>query len=366
MSVYWMENFNVPDTAALNARGMAIPANRSGYSTQMVLMSDTTADGTVISRRGLRISHDVNGAPNGTEFYGLPFPVNGEGYMSFRMRVNSNGSPRIAVLRINLTATKTNVANTSFFLLNSNIFGPTATGNYTGTQPVTFPFNYDQFYTVEVYRSAAGAFKVWLDDFLLPAPAGTSILTPVVPGQLQLAIGNVTSVSPPPVIAIDILDFVSVDLTGTGRTYRPGRTARVLPVTASADIITDWTGGDGTPHYSQLSDFASVVSSNGFITANEVGKREQYQQSGVLSGYSPLQQVLSVAAEPYAANMGGAAHTLTMEADVGSGIQSMGDIQLPAASGYVYRPLYSDKKPDGSNWSIADLSALKAGFSIKS
>lgn len=366
MSVYWMENFNVPDVAALNARGLTIPANRAGFSTQVVLMSDTTSDGTVISRRGLRITHDVNSAPNGIEFYGLPFPANGEGYMSFRMRVNNNGSARMVVFRVNLMSTKTNQNNTAFFMMNSNLLGPTTTGQIQPTLASSFPFSYDKFYTVEVYRSAAGVYKVWLDDFLLQAAPGTSIIAPSVTGQLQLAIGNTSGVSPPPSITTDILDFVSVDLTGTGLKYRPGRTSRVLPVTATADLITEWTGGDGTAHYSQLSDFASVVSSNGYITANEVGKREQYQQAGVLSGYSNLAQVLSIASETYAANMGGAAHTLTMEADVGAGITSMGDVQLPAGGTYLYRPLYADKKPDGTNWSIADLSALKSGFSIKS
>ena len=366
MSVYRMENFNVLDIASLNVRGLSIPADNGFATTQIVTMSDTTPDGTAINRRGLRITYSIGNSGGSGSLYGLPFPTNGEGYMSFRLRVNNNGSARMVAFRLNMIAAATNGVNTTFWYLNSNLFGPTSNGQQTTAQPVTLNFSYDKFYTVEIYRSAAGAYKVWLDDFLLQAPAGTSIVTPGTPGFLYLLVSNVTTVSPPPAITIDMLDFVSVDLTGTGLKYRPGRSARVLPVAASADVITQWTGGDGTAHYSQLSDFTSVVSSNGYITANEVGKREQYQQAGALAGYSALPQVLSVASETYAANMGGAAHTLTMESDLGSGIEALGDIQLPANSGYLYRPLYSDKKPDGSNWSIADLSALKAGFSIKS
>lgn len=366
MGVYRMENFNVPDVASLVTRGMVIPADTSGFSTQVVLMSDVNAAGATINRRGLRFSHTVSNAPNGTQYYGLPFPTNGEGYMSFRLRVNNNGSARMVVLKVNLGATVTNVVNSTFWYLNSNLFGPTNNGQQTTTQPVTFNFSYDKFYTVEVYRSAAGVYKVWLDDFLLTAPAGTSIVAPSTAGYLQFSLGNVTSVSPPPVMTIDMLDFVSVDLSNPGLQYRPGRTSRVIPVTATADAITEWTGGDGTAHYSQLSDFANTVSSNGYITANTVGKREQYQQGGVLAGYESLAQVLSVGAETYLGNFGGASHTLTTEVDVGAGPVSMGDILLAPSGAYQYRPVYADKKPDGTNWSIADLSAVKTGFSIKS
>lgn len=367
MGVYRLENFNVPDIASLNTRGLSIPADTAYASTQMVVMSDTTLAGATINRRGLRITYNTASASNSQgQLYGLPFPTNGEGYMSFRLRVNNNGSARMVVFRLNMIAAATNAINTTFWYMNSNLFGPTNNGQQTTTQPVTFAFNYDKFYTVEIYRSAAGAYKVWLDDFLMSPPAGTSIVNPATPGFLYLLVSNVTTISPPPAITIDMLDFVSVDRSNPGLQYRPGRTARILPVAATADVITEWTGGDGTAHYSQLSDFVNTVNATGYITSNVVGKREQYQQGGVLAGFESLQQVLSVGAESYLGNFGGATHVLTTEANFGAGNVSTGDIMLPPTSSYSYRPLYLDKKPDGNNWTIADLSAVKTGFSIKS
>jgi hypothetical protein len=361
-----MENFNVPDIASLNTRGLSIPADNGFATTQIVTMSDTTPAGTTINRRGLRITYTIGSSGGSGQLYGLPFPANGEGYMSFRLRVNNNGSARMVAFRLNMIAAATNGVNTTFWYMNSNLFGPTSNGQQTSAQPATFNFAYDKFYTVEIYRSATGAYKVWLDDFLLQAPAGTSIVTPATAGFLYLLVSNVTTVSPPPAITVDMLDFVSVDLSNPGLQYRPGRTSRILPVAATADVITEWTGGDGTAHYSQLSDFTNTVNATGYITANVVGKREQYQQGGVLAGFESLQQVLSVGAESYLGNFGGASHTLTTEANFGAGTVSTGDIMLAPTGSYVYRPLYLDKKPDGSNWTIADLSTVKTGFSIKS
>lgn len=360
MAVYRMENFDVDEVSALVTRGFLLPANDGRFITSL---GSVVENG--LSRKTLRVSHSIVG--NGPIYYiGLPFPTNGEGYLSFRMRVTSNGNNRQNIQRIALTRSSTSTIplNSLFWKASTGSIGPTTNGTGTGGFVNSLPFAFDTWYTIEVYRSSTGAYRIWVDDFLIQPAPGTTVLAPATAGFLYLAFGYENPVLPPPAIITDIADFVAVDTIGDGLKYRPGKTARVLPVSASSDVISEWTGGDGSPHFSQLANFTSVIAADGYITAGEVGKREQYQQSGIVPGFG--QEVLTVGAEHFVNSVGGAVHTLTAEMDTGSGIQPVSDLLMAPGAGYVYRPVYLAKKPDGTNWTYADVAAVKSGFSIKS
>jgi hypothetical protein len=360
MGVYRMENFEVPDIASLNVRGFTIPANNSNFTTAIQSFTDQG-----VTRKRLQINHLID-ANQGRYMIGLPFPTSGAGYLSFKMRTVNNGNSRQLIQRVslNMGTGAANVSNNVLWEMTNNKIGTTASGQEVGAQVNTLPYNFDTDYKVEAYRSATGDYRIWIDDFLILPTSGVSLIAPGVQGSLQLVFGTQNGVSPPPTITTYIWDLVAVDPATAGLQYRPGRTARVLPVTATADVITEWTGGDGTAHYSQLADFVAAPGATGYITANVVGKREQYQQGNILAGFG--QQVLSVGFEHYVANAGAAAHTLTAELDTGSGIVSVADLLLPSGGAYQFAPVYQGKKPDNTNWTYADVAALKSGFSIKS
>ena len=362
MGVTLMENFEVSGQVggqvALAEKGWVFPASNT------VSIANETENG--VTRKKLSV---VKGLSAGVfDAIKIPIPASKAFYFSTRVRWSIANSPAPLQLRVGTVGTYAGITTTG------NVFGFAALkGNgwsfYVGnvdTNPGK-TFGMQEWITLEVLRKSDGSMRVWVNDILLYM-AGATINAPadnyVYIGRLQVAGTSGTQTT----CGWEFMDTVVVDPATAGLQNRPGSASRVLSVPFTSDLVTQWTlsGGATGAHYPYMATYPDSVGSSTVLIGDTPGQREQYQSGMLPAVVSGANQVLALQIEQRAANIGGSPHTFATEIDIGSGITEVAQNQLPGSSGYLYRPIYLDKRPDGNNWTAADIAALKAGFSIKS
>ncbi len=231
------------------------------------------------------------------------------------------------------------------------------------TPSVAVPW--DQPFCVEVHRRVDGTFRCWVNDILLQV----SQTIPAPPANvLYFGRAQINNTSGGAYCGWDLMDAVVIDPTTPGQQYRPGSSMRVLSSPMNADVTTDWLPPSGvtSSHFSLVSGLTATVDANKVLTGNTVGMRDQYQSGGVTLINATTNKVLSVGIEKRIANAGSVAHSYATELDTGAGPAEIENVTMAGLSGYLYQPVYLDKKPDGSIWTPADLATLKAGIKVKS
>lgn len=366
MGVFFMENFagdtsmSTADVAAwLTARGM-IPDTGNGNVYNL---------GTEVEN-GITVPYLIDnpnyGTVGGYRFWGLRFPIPATKsfYFSARIRSAITGTPH-GNLRFFMGTVANNAANQNFGYIEA--LGTTQWQMHAGVRSSnpTYTFPRNAWVTVEIYRAADGTSQIWLNDLLFVYDQTVSAPTD---NYIFFGPGQSAAVSTAYSAPWHIADVVVVDPDTPGLQYRPGARHRVVSTPFVSDTIAQWdlpAGASGT-HYPIVSKFQTTPANINILTGDTPGEREQYQSGNVPLSQPTYDKVLSVELEQRLNNTGGATHVLANEIDLGSGITEVATQTLAGASGWQYKPVFMDKKPDGSNWSLADLPNLKAGYSIKS
>lgn len=357
MGVHFMENFDVDSLAAVADRGIALDQT---VTSTLASFSENGITRKMISQRRTL---------NGFAYYlsnAIPIPSSKAFYLSFRLNYPFT---QVAFNEMSFTiSTVPDLASLS----GNNVIASLKPGSSTTfnlyplgltTSPfVAVPIN--RFVTIEVRRDADGTTRVWADDILVylaghvsNAPAGNFVYM-----GIQL-VGPTAGGAP---YGFDISDVVVVNPATDGLKNRPGSTGRVLSLAGKSDITAEWSAPAGvtTPHYQLMSGYPLPIDTNKILTGRAVGLRETYEFGPIPTGFGT--EVLSVGLEQKLSNTGGLPHTIQNEVDVGAGPVAVKTLTLQPGSGYQYLPAYIDKKPDGTNWTAADLTSLKAGLSIVS
>lgn len=361
MGVSLMENFEVGSVAVLAEKGWILPATNNSIGT-------VTENG--FTRKRLIVARPL--AAQSFDAIKIPIPSSKEFYFSTRVAYYDSGNNGIADAGLRLyIATSGTFSDAGS---NGRLFGFAMPANgawtfYTANTNSGNSRNFGVFerIKVEVYRKADGTTKVWVNDF----PLINASLTTTAPADNYIYIGRAQSSQSSGGNSNwgwDYMDTVVVDPSTPGLKYRPGAAARVVSVPMTADVQANWLPPTGvtTPHYSLMADYPAAVDTNKILTGDTVGQRDQYQAGAVPVVVPGANKVLSVQLEQRSANPGAALHTYATEIDTGTGITEVAQNQIAAGGVFVYRPVFIDKKPDGTNWTAADVAALKAGFSLKS
>lgn len=375
MAVILAENFNFLDTtfaniiASLQARNYTVQPSRVVWNNAAIRKQDENG----VSRTFLDMICNYY-AGNGVTFDWLGFPLTNNAnpfYLSFRLRfphtsalsslvefgVDTQGSAALGanrLMRVNNTGTEL------------RIYPGSGTSSSDGGKYIVMPFN--QWVSIEIFRAADGKIRLWVDDMLLLG-ASTFVNTAPPVANPRVFMGpfrTQTYIQTGP--SWQISDVVIVDAALPGLQYRVGSTGRVEAVPYSADITAEWAPPAGVtdPHNTLMTSWSATPDATKILTGSVAGQREKYQVGAVPKSRADNNVVLSVGIERRINNAGGAAHTFASEIDVGAGNVELESVTLPASSGYQYVPKFMDKKPDGTNWSMADVAALKSGFVVKS
>lgn len=360
MGVTVMENFEVGDPAVLIEKGWVFPASNS------VSIQAETENG--VARKKLRVIKNM--LANSFDAIKVPIPASKAFYFSARIKWYANVGSVDGSLRFYIATSGTfagaNTAGNAFLGITPVTGGFMAYAFNNGSNPGKF-FATAEWVTVEVLRRADGSARVWVNDVLLyvanatmNAPADNFVYF----GRAQSGGGSGGNFS----YGWDYMDVVVVDPATPGLQNRPGSKSRVLSVPFVSDVTAQWVppAGVTTSHYQLMADYPAAVDTSRILTGDEVGKRDQYQAGAVPVVVTGANKVLSVQIEQRAANPGGTQHSFATEVDVGTGIQEVAQNVLSGGTAFGYRPVFLDKKPDGSNWTTADVAAMKAGFSVKS
>lgn len=359
MGVTLMENYEVGGSAALVEKGWIFPAgNTVSFSTQVE---------NSVNRKKMFVGRTLIANEFGA--IKIPIPASKAFYFSTRIRWNSPNIPE-ASQRLYIA----NNADIQGAFNAVNTFGfvyPFGTGwrfcANTSLTAAVKDFAVQEWICVEVLRKADGTARVWVNDNLLYIP-GMTINAPadnyLYIGRAQAGGGTGGSAQ----YGWEYMDTVVVDPATAGLQNRPGASSRVMSVPLTDDVVAEWTPAAGvvTPHHTLMANYPAVPVTNDLLTGSDVGKREQYQASTIPVVVPNADKVLAVQIEQRAANPGGVQHSFATEVDVGAGVQEIREVALAGASGFVYRPVFLDKKPDGTVWTAADVAAMKAGFSLKS
>lgn len=361
MGVTVMENFEVGGITALTEKGWVFPGSNT-----LAIVSEVENS---VTRKKLRVSRNM--LANSYDALKVPIPASKAFYFSVRIRYYANvgGSPdssmRFYISTIG-TFAGANAANNIFLAASPAVGGWNvyAFGNaaYSSRFIPTA-----EWATIEVLRKADGSARVWVNDVLLFV-AGATVNPPadnyVYFGRAQSGGGSGGNFS----YGWDYMDVVVVDPATPGLQNRPGSKGRVLSVPFVSDVAAQWIppAGVTASHYSLMADYPDAVDTSRILTGDTVGQRDQYQASAIPVVVPGADKVLSVQIEQRAANPGGAQHSFATEVDTGSGPVEVARNELSGGTAFSYRPIFLDKKPDGSNWTAADVAAMKAGFSVKS
>lgn len=360
MGVTVMENFEVGEPAALIDKGWVFPASNS---TSIVAEAENG-----VSRKKLRVSRAMQA--NTFDAMKVPIPASKAFYFSARIKWYANVGSIDSSLRFYIstsgTFTGANTAGNAFLGITPVTGGFMAYAFNSGANPGKF-FATADWVTVEVLRRADGSARVWVNDVLLYV-AGATVNAPadnfIYFGRAQNGGGSGGNFS----YGWEYMDVVVVDPATPGLQNRPGSKSRVLSVPFVSDVSAQWVppAGVTTSHYQLMADYPAAIDTSRILTGDEVGKRDLYQAGAVPVVVPGADKVLSVQIEQRAANAGGTQHSFATEVDVGSGIVEVAQNTLAGGTSFGYRPVFLDKKPDGSNWTAADVAAMKAGFSVKS
>lgn len=355
MGTLLMENFNVAAVDALASRGITAGVGGDGGVSASIV--DFTEDGN--SRKALRQSFNT-GLGNGAFWAPHSVPITVGRPFFFSMRLRAGATVPYSRFYISLSPT---YAQAVFLVVRwiggTNLAVYPGPGENTAAPGAAMPVN--TFLTLEGSLRADGTALVWVNDMLLYAGV---LNLPLTSNRLYFGCGRALTQSG--FMTWDVADLVLVDPATPGLQNRPGSTGRVRDVPFTSDVKAEWVPPAGvvTPHYQLMKGYSATVNANELLTGTTLGMQDVYANSGV-PGIGN-HKVLSVGLERRIANTGGVPHSVSTEIDVGAGFTSVGDINTPAGVGYQYAPLYLDKKPDGTNWSAADVAAMKAGITVKS
>lgn len=374
MAIIAAENFNIAESTHADIRNALASRNWAlGGSTLWANSAIKTQVENGVTRTFLGMGTNYYpGSGLSFDAIGLPLTNNSNPfYLSFRIRfpyttalspviefgVDTQNSSSIGANRL------VRINNTGTNLLVYPGEGPTSSLNASFIQ---LPFN--QWTMIEVFRAADGKVTVWVDDFLLRG-APTFFNTAPAADNPRVWLGPSRSrsyVQSQP--EWQISDVILVDAALPGLQYRVGSTARVDSVPYTADVVAEWAppAGVTAAHNSLMTEFKATPDPNKILTGVTPGQREKYQVGAVPKSRADNDVILAVGMERRANNAGGAAHTFASEIDLGAGNVEVGGVTLAAGAGYQYIPKFMDKKPDGSNWTMADVAAMKSGFVVKS
>jgi hypothetical protein len=374
MAIIVAENFNFLDTAFADVKASLL-ARGYVFTTDMSIWNSGTIRTQVengVTRPYLVTSSDYY-ANSGNTFnaFGLPLTNNTNPfYLSFRLKLNAPSASNMVEFGIDTQGSAALGANRLLRVFNTGgqlqIFPGSGTSASVGGKYIVMPYN--QWVMIEVFRAADGKVKVWVDDMLLLG-ASNFVNTAPVAANPRVYLGPFRNGN-----FIQgryewlISDLVLVDAALPGQQNRVGSTGRVESVPYTADVTAEWAPPAGVtdPHNTLMTSWKSVPDTTKILTGTVAGQREKYQVGAVPKSRADNDVVLAVGIERRANNAGGAAHTFASEIDLGAGNVEVDSVTLAAGAGYQYIPKFMDKKPDGSNWTMADVAAMKSGFVVKS
>lgn len=374
MAIIVAENFNFADTThadiknSLLARGYVLTTDQTMWSNSAILTQVENG----VTRPFLSIAANYY-AGNGSTFNAIGLPLTNNTnpfYLSFRLRLANTSPAGMVEFGVDTQGSVTLGANRLLRVLPSGgqlaVYPGSGSSASDGGKYLLVPYN--QWVMLEIYRAADGKVKVWVDDMLL---LGASTFVNSAPAAANPRVylgphrnGSYTTGTWP----WQISDVVLVDAALPGQQNRVGSTGRVESVPYTADVTAEWAPPAGVtdPHNKLMTSWKSVPDTTKILTGTVAGQRDKYQVGAVPKSRTDNDVVLSVGLERRANNAGGAAHTFASEIDVGAGNVEVDSVTLAAGAGYQYIPKFMDKKPDGSNWTMADVAAMKSGFVVKS
>lgn len=374
MGIILAENFNIAETTHANIRTALAAKNITPLAAPVMWFNSVIATQTEngVTRPYFRFQTNYyNGSGPAFDSIGLPLTNSTNPfYLSFRIRFPQT------------TALSTLV---QFSVRTQNIVGANNVGlvhfENTGSQINIYPgygaatsangfiqLPFDTWVMVEVYRGADGKVKVWVNDLLLPG-LSTYVSTAPLAADPRVYLGPYrpnTYIQTMP--TWDISDVVLVDAATTGLQNRVGSSGRVETVPYTADVAANWTppAGVTAAHNTLMTSWNAVPDTAKILTGNAVGQRDTYQMGAVPKSRADNNILLAVGLERRASNGGAASHSYASELDLGAGNVEVDNVTLAAGAGYAYNPKFMEKKPDGTNWSMADVAAMKSGFVVKS
>lgn len=374
MAIIGAENFNIAETTHANIRAALAARNwLVGSST----VWNNTAIGTQVengvTRTFLRmLCNYYQGSGNVLDAIGLPLTNNSNPfYLTFRLKFASDSAiSNLIEFGVDTANSSAIGANRLMRVFNNGsqlqIYPGSGTSSSLGGAYIVMPFN--QWVTIDIFRAADGKVTVWVDDFLLRG-AENFINTAPVATNPRVWLGTYRNGS-----FINrgaewqVSDVILVDGALPGLQYRVGSTGRVDSVPYTADVIAEWAppAGVTAAHNALMSEFNATPDLNKILTGITPGQREKYQLGAVPKPRADNDVLLGIGLERRANNAGGAAHIFASEIDVGAGNVEIENVTLPAGAGYQYLPKFMEKKPDGSDWTMADVAAMKSGFVVKS
>jgi hypothetical protein len=359
MGVVLMENYEVDSPAALTDKGWVLP------TTSVNTITAFTENG--ITRKSLVSDRIVAG--NSFDPIKIPVPASKFFYFSTRVRWASSGigdsGLRLSVSSANTYAGAINAAYSFAFAQPQGTGWRIFANATTSGQYVDFGVN--EWITLEILRKADGTIRVWVNDILLYTPSVVNtwpVDNYIYVGRVQVGGSSGGSAR----FGWQFADTVVIDPSTAGLQNRPGSKSRVVSVPFVSDVSAQWQLPSGVTgaHYPFMADYPATVDTTRILTGDTAGQREQYQSGALPMVVTGADKVLSLMMEQRPSNGGGTSHSFATEVDVGSGIVEVAQNQLAGGAAFSYRPIFLDKKPDGSDWTASDIAALKAGFSIKS
>ena len=374
MAILLAENFNYVDTAfadiktALQSRGYTFTTDMSIWNAGAIMTQVENG----VTRTFLDTSSNYY-ASNGNTFNAIGLPLTNNTnpfYLSFRLRLAHTSAASMVEFGVDTQGSASLGANRLLRVQPSgtNLLitpGPSTT-NSDGGRSILVPMN--QWAMIEVFRAADGKVRVWVDDMLLLG-ASNYVSTAPVAANPRVYLGPYRNGSYiQGQYHWQISDMVLVDATLAGLQYRIGSTGRVESVPYTADIAAEWTPPAGVtdPHNALMSTWKGAVDTTKILTGSAVGQREKYQMGAVPKSRADNDVILALGIERRVNNAGGATHAFASEIDLGAGNVEVDNATLTAGAGYQYLPKFMEKKPDGTNWSMADVAAMKSGFVVKS
>jgi len=374
MAIIVAENFNFADTAFADIKN-AILARGYSFTSDMTIWSAGSIGTQVengVTRTFLNASANYY-ASSGNTFNAMGLPLTNNTnpfYLSFRLKLNHNTASNMVEFGVDTQGTAGLGANRLMRVFNTGgqlqVFPGSGTSSSEGGKYIVMPYN--QWVMIEVFRAADGKVKLWVDDMLL---FGASNFVNQAPAAANPRVflgpyrnGNYIQGT----YTWQISDVVLVDAALPGQQYRVGSTGRVEAVPYSADVLAQWVPPAGVtdPHNTLMTSWKATPDPTKILTGNVAGQRDKYQVGAVPKSRADNDVILAMGLERRVNNAGGAAHTFASEIDLGAGNVEVDNVTLPAGAGYQYLPKFMEKKPDGSNWSMADVAAMKSGFVVKS
>jgi len=374
MAIIGAENFNIAETTHANIRAALAARN---WLVGSSLIWNNTSIGTQVENGVTRtflqmICNYYPGNGNALDAIGMPLTNNSNPfYLTFRLKFPYTSAVN-SMIEFGVDTTNSSLLSSSRLMRVFNngtqlrIYPGSGTSSSLGGAYIVMPFN--EWVTIDIFRAADGKVTLWVDDFLLRGAENFTNTAPVAANPRvwlgPYRNGTYTNTGAKWLVS----DVILVDGALPGLQYRVGSTGRVDSVPYTADVTAEWAppAGVTAAHNTLMSKFNATPDLNKILTGITPGQREKYQLGAVPKPRADNDVLLGIALERRANNAGGAAHIFASEIDVGAGNVEIENVTLPAGAGYQYLPKFMEKKPDGSDWTMADVAAMKSGFVVKS